>query len=125
MDNFRWGGVTPTPNWFMRLQSWLESLVPKIQGFLNDVLQLSLHEDKIFIQTVVSGIDFLGWINFADHRVLRTGTKKRMLRRIKERPEELTVQSYLGLISHGQTHELRSLALTSYWLWCEPDYKEI
>ena len=101
-------------------RTWLESLIPSIQGFLNNVLQLSLHEDKIILKAAASGVDFLGWVNFPDHRVLRTRTKKRMLRRIQEKPEEPTVQSYLGLISHGQTHMLYNEALTRYWLWQKP-----
>ena len=30
-------------------------------------------------------MDFLGMVNFFDHRILRTKTKKRMLRKIKEK----------------------------------------
>lgn len=100
-------------------RSWLESLIPRIQEFLGDVLQLSLHEDKMLIGTVASGVDFLGWVNFADHRVLRTRTKKRMLRRIKKKPEEATLQSYLGLTRHGQAQHLRQQAFTEFWLWKE------
>ncbi|MFH1178713.1 MAG: RNA-dependent DNA polymerase, partial [bacterium] len=57
---------------------------------------------------IASGIDFLGWIHFSDHRVLRTTTKKRMFRRIKEvGGKKETIQSYLGLLSHGNTYKLR------------------
>ena len=63
---------------------------------------------KIFIQTVASGVDFLGWVHFPDHQVLRTTTKKRMFRNIKARDgKEETVQSYLGLMSHGNSWKLR------------------
>jgi hypothetical protein len=98
-------------------RSWLAALVPKIQGFLNNVLQLALHEDKIIIRTVASGVDFIGWVNFSDHRVLRTRTKKRMLRRIRERPQEATLQSYLGLMRHGQSEQLCKQVITEQWLW--------
>ena len=62
----------------------LKDLIPKIQIFLEERLKLKLHPDKIFIKTLHSGVDFLGWINFLDHKILRTATKRRMPRRIKE-----------------------------------------
>jgi retron-type reverse transcriptase len=84
----------------------LEKLLPLIRTFLSETLQLSLHPDKVFLQTLASGVDFLGWVHFPNHRVLRTTTKKRMFRRIAERPSEQTIQSYLGLLSHGNAHQL-------------------
>jgi hypothetical protein len=68
---------------------------------------LELHPNKISIETLASGIDFLGWIHFYDHRVLRTSTKRRMFKNIKEKKgKEETVQSYLGLLRHGNTYNL-------------------
>jgi hypothetical protein len=65
---------------------------------------VSMHPKKIFISTVVSGVDFLGWVHFPDHRVLRTVTKQRMFKAIKaKRGNEETVQSYLGLLRHGNS----------------------
>jgi len=80
----------------------------KVNEFLLYNLKLTLHPDKVSIETVSSGIDFLGWVRFTDHRVLRTATKNRMFRRIKEREGKFeTVQSYLGMISHGNAKKLR------------------
>lgn len=89
-------------------RQWFLDTLCKIENFLRDELRLELHPDKVFIQTIASGVDFLGWVHFPDHRVLRTTTKRRMFRRIQEKsgkPE--TVQSYLGLLSHGNTKKLR------------------
>src|SRR3989344_2221229 len=61
----------------------LESLIPRIRTFLREKLQLELHPDKLFIKTLASGVDFLGWVHFPDHRVIRTATKKRMMKRIR------------------------------------------
>ena len=52
-------------------KSWLESVTPHIQDFLQTNLKLSLHPDKLFLNTVASGMDFLGWVNFSDRRTLR------------------------------------------------------
>src|SRR3989344_1566035 len=87
----------------------LESLIPHIAEFLQSRLALSLHPDKLLIKTLASGVDFLGWVQFPDHRVLRTTTKRKMLREVRnksDKPE--TMQSYLGLLSHGNAKKLQS-----------------
>jgi hypothetical protein len=89
-------------------KAYLEKILPAMQEFLLVKLKLVMHPDKISIETVASGVDFLGWVHFPDHRVLRTTTKKRMWRNIKAKDgKEETVQSYLGLISHGNSWKLR------------------
>ena len=85
----------------------LKNLISRIQLFLEERLKLKLHPDKIFIKTLHSGVDFLGWINFLDHKILRTATKRRMLRRIKENQNTSTMNSYLGLIRHGNIYKLK------------------
>ena len=86
----------------------LESLIPYMEAFLQRRLKLELHPDKVFIKTLASGVDFLGWIHFTDHRVLRTATKRRMFKRlmISSKRSEVS-RSYLGLISHGNSMKLR------------------
>ena len=59
-------------------KNYLENLLPKISDFLENNLKLQLHPDKIFIKTLASGVDFLGWVHFPYHRILRTSTKNRM-----------------------------------------------
>ena len=87
----------------------LEKLFPCIIIFLRDRLRLALHPDKVFIKTLASGVDFLGWVHFPDHRVLRTATKKRMFRRTIELEADSPVaQSYLGMLKHGNTKKLKA-----------------
>jgi len=89
-------------------RNWLEETLPKIRDFLFDNLKLQLHPDKVSIKTFASGVDFLGWVHFPGHRVLRTSTKRRMLERIKKvNGKRETVVSYLGLMSHGNTMKLQ------------------
>jgi retron-type reverse transcriptase len=88
----------------------LDELLPKIADFLGENLKLELHPDKVSICPIASGADFLGWVHFPHHRILRTTTKRRMFKRIKERKNnESTIQSYLGLLSHGNTNKLRKI----------------
>lgn len=86
----------------------LENFVPQIQEFLRERLKLELHPDKLFIKTLASGVDFLGWTMFPDHRVLRTATRRRMFKGIRRKEgKEETVQSYLGIVSYGNGHGLK------------------
>lgn len=87
-------------------RKYLESLIPKIGAFLGQELKLSLHPKKVSIQTFASGVDFLGWVHFAHHRVLRNTTKWRMLRRLETELKPGTLNSYLGLLSHGNNYGL-------------------
>jgi retron-type reverse transcriptase len=87
---------------------FLEKLIPTISLFLKETLKLEIHPDKLFIKTLSSGLDFLGWVHFEKHKVLRTTTKKRMFRNVEvKKGKEETVQSYLGLLSHGNTAKLK------------------
>ncbi|MFH1049229.1 MAG: reverse transcriptase/maturase family protein [Patescibacteria group bacterium] len=88
-------------------RNYLENLIFLISEFLSNKLKLQLHPDKISIKTLNSGVDFLGWVHFPYHRVLRTTTKRRMMRRIMESPIPTTLSSYLGLMQHGNTRELQ------------------
>ncbi|MBI2039242.1 MAG: hypothetical protein HYT22_03120 [Candidatus Niyogibacteria bacterium] len=96
---------------FSANRDWLRGLIPQIGEFLSNQLKLELHPDKLFIKTLASGVDFLGWVHFPDHRVLRTTTKKRMMKRIVEHPTPETLTSYVGLLRHGNARKLKSLLL--------------
>ena len=71
------------------------------------------------ITTLASGVDFLGWVHFPDHRVLRTTTKRRMFRRLGTNSGEQIVASYLGLLGHGNTFELMKSLKTKNSHFCE------
>ncbi len=90
-------------------KNWLLNVISKIRDFLRDKLYLQLHPDKISIRTIASGVDFLGWVNFSDHRILRTTTKRRMMNRIKKLPTSAAFHSYLGLLKHGNANRLRGV----------------
>lgn len=85
----------------------LEWRLRKIEQFLTGDLHLTLHPDKIELRTIVSGVDFLGWVHFSDHRVLRNTTKRRMLKRLESQPSQNVLASYRGLLRHGNTNKLQ------------------
>jgi RNA-directed DNA polymerase len=85
----------------------LMEILPKMGDFLQERLNLDLHSRKVSIRTLSSGVDFLGWVHFPDHRVLRTATKRRMMRRMAESPTEATRQSYRGMLGWGNARKIR------------------
>jgi len=95
-----------------RDRDWLASILPKMKTFLRERLALEVHPNKVSIKTFASGVDFLGWVHFPDHRILRTATKKRMfknLNRVNQKPE--ASESYLGMLGHGNTGKIRERIL--------------
>lgn len=95
-------------------KKYLENIIPIIKCFLQDRLKLEVHPDKIFIKTLFSGVDFLGWVNFPDHRVLRNTAKRRMLKKISDDYNPKTAASYLGLLRHGNTDKIKRKILNIF-----------
>jgi retron-type reverse transcriptase len=96
----------------------LERVLPLIRDFLLRDLDLELHPTKVFFRKWHQGVDFLGYVHFPYHRVLRTKTKKRMIRKMRSKHEEFetgaidedgvrqTVASYLGILLHSRNRGL-------------------
>ncbi len=110
-------------------ESELNPLLHRIEDFLKSRLKLSLHPEKIFIRKDHQGIDFLGYVSFPHHKLLRTKTKHRMIRKLKKKikdcksgtitEEELdqSLQSFLGVLSHANTDKLRKNLVNHVWFW--------
>ncbi|MCK9379356.1 MAG: RNA-directed DNA polymerase, partial [Candidatus Moranbacteria bacterium] len=93
-------------------EEYLKSLISKISEFLKANLKLNLHPNKIIIRKFIQGVDFLGYVIFPHHKILRTKTKRRMMKKIslnyktlRERlisEEEFnqSLQSYLGILRY-------------------------
>jgi len=80
----------------------LEDIRQHCAEFLNTKLALAFHPNKVSISTLASGVDFLGWVHFPWHRVLRAVSRRRMFRNMATTINlRATSQSYLGLLSHG------------------------
>jgi len=100
-------------------KDYLENLTQKIRSYLEKELKLFLHPNKVIVRKYRQGIDFLGYIVFSYHRVLRVKTKKRMVRNIEQKLSYLnqgiitnksfnqTVQSYLGVLKHCNSYKIK------------------
>lgn len=98
-------------------KDWLLSIIPEIDYFLTEKLKLQIHPNKILLKTIASGVDFLGWVQFPHHRIIRKATKQRMFRRLVANPKPEVLQSYLGMLSHGNAYKIQEQMKNDFWLW--------
>ena len=89
-------------------KKYLIGLIPVLVRFLSIELKLELHPQKVFIKTIASGVDFLGWTHFTDHRVLRVASRRRMFKKLWQNSSSKSVKSYLGLLKHGNTDKIKN-----------------
>ncbi len=93
---------------------FLQLIIPAVRSSLLFDLHLILHPNKVFLKTIASGVDFLGWTHFVGHRTLRSVTKRRMFQCVEAHPETETIQSYLGMMRHGNTEKLQDVLKCLY-----------
>ena len=107
---------------------FLKSLIPIVRGFLEHHLRLQLHPKKVTIRKLSQGIDFVGYLFFSKHCLLRVQTKKRMKGRLKKAYLEYLhgtieasslgqrLQSYLGCLSHAHQQTVSEALKNAYWI---------
>ena len=88
----------------------LRKVTGDIGKFLAQNLKLSIHPAKIVIRKYRQGIDFLGYIILPNHRVLRTRTKKRVLKRVSKK----NLSSYLGVLKHCRSFKIKQKLLSYF-----------
>jgi len=108
-------------------EEYLGDVLPKIINFLEENLLLRIHAEKTKIRKTNQGIDFLGYVVFQKHRLVRTKTKKRIIRKFEAKIEKYkqglisknsltqTLQSYLGFLSHANTREIQHYFKNKFW----------
>ena len=107
-------------------KKYLQDLVIPINRFLKSNLKLSLHQNKLTIRKYRQGIDFLGYILFPYYKLVRTKTKRRILKnleedfsaykkgKLSEKALKQIKASYLGVLSHSNSYKLRSYLETEF-----------
>ena|SRR3989344_2544098 len=98
-------------------------------NFLGNNLKLRLHPNKILIRKLSWGIDFVGYVVLPHHQVLRTKTKRRILKKIKEKINQYrsgqinleslgqSTQSYFGILKHANTYKLKQDLSNNIFFW--------
>jgi len=116
-------------------KEYLKSLVPKIKGFLEKGLRLTLHPNKIYLQHYTKGVKYLGAV-IKPHRIyIANRTKGNFYHAIEKlnmvardhkptREEKgkflSSMNSYLGIMKHYKTYYLRRRIIIknlSGWWW--------
>lgn len=109
----------------------LESHLVSISFFLRDRLGLMLHPRKVFLHKIGRGMDFLGYVIRPHSIVPRTKTKRRIWKKLRKRIKKYkdgmiteaelhaSLQSYLGVLSHGDAYELSEELKNDYWFWLQ------
>jgi len=82
-------------------------LILKINEFLESKLDLQIHPQKVMIKKWKQGIDFLGYVDFPYYNILRTKTKNRILKRIKNSNYQ-SIQSYFGVLKHCRSSRIKT-----------------
>jgi RNA-directed DNA polymerase len=116
-----------------RDKDYLQKVLNAAEVFLRNKLKLTLHSNKINFQKWHTGVDFLGFIHFPHHSVIRTKTKRRILHKINLAKNQVDaggittwqynqiLQSYLGRLGHcrskGVQEEIKN-ALANHDLFC-------
>ena len=110
-------------------QSYLLSILQSVRFFLREKLLLELHPNKVFVRAFHQGIDFLGYILRPRHRLVRAKTRQRIFRKllarvkeyksgvVNEKTLEQSLQSYLGVLVHANTHKLAGELKNKFWFW--------
>ena len=101
-------------------QCYLKLLLVEVEQFLAEKLLLQLHPHKISIRRFNQGIDFLGYIILPHYSVVRTKTRRRMFKKIKQNLKRLqtglinqeafnqSLQSYLGILKHCEGYKIKN-----------------
>ena len=110
-------------------KKYLEGLLDPIREYLHTRLKLKLHPNKISFRACHQGVDFLGYVALPSHRLVRAKTRRRIYRKLKYRISQYrsgiisenalsqTLQSYLGILSHANAHQLTQDLKNQYWFW--------
>jgi len=110
-------------------KAYLESLLPPMEDFLRSKLFLELHPKKVILRKHHRGIDFLGYVILPEHIKMRTKTKRKIPRKLRESVRlykngeitELTLKSslhsYMGVLSHADAYAFGQEVRNKFWFW--------
>jgi RNA-directed DNA polymerase len=110
-------------------KAYLEGLLEPIGKFLKSKLHLDLHPKKITLKKHLQGVDFLGYVILPHHIKLRTKTKRKIPKKIRQRVAlyksgqinevamKSSLASYLGVLSHADTYEMTESVRNMFWFW--------
>ncbi len=84
----------------------LRCLKEKIRDYLRSNLKLELHPKKADIFPSSKGVDFLGYVTFKNHVLLRKSTVKRFLKKTRKIEGKERINSWLAYAKHADAFGL-------------------
>ena len=116
-------------------KEYLKLLIPVISNYLNDELNLKLHPKKIYLQHYTKGVKFLGTVIKPNRVYIANRTKGNFFSAIQKQNQVInyrrkpnrddqsaflnSMNSYLGIMKHYRTYNLRKRMLykhlNGYW----------
>lgn len=88
----------------------LEKYLPRVRKFLEEKLELKIPAEKTSIRKLEWGVDFLGYIILKDAILLRNKTKGKIFTKLNEK----NINSYLGLLKHCNSYDLRRKIISNF-----------
>jgi len=107
----------------------LRDQLDRINSFLKSTLALELHPQKVIFRRYHQGIDFLGYVVFPYHKLVRAKTRRRIFNKLRNKVKDFrtgtineetlnqSLQSYLGVLSNADAHELKDDLMNHFWIW--------
>jgi retron-type reverse transcriptase len=107
----------------------LRNQLDRINSFLQLNLALELHPQKVIFRQYHQGIDFLGYVVFPHHVLVRAKTRKRVFSKLRNKVRDFksgviseetlnqSLQSYLGVLANADAYELKAHLLNHFWIW--------
>lgn len=84
----------------------LHEIFSQIDNYMNSKLKLEIKKNYQIFPVSARGIDFVGYVHFHTHTLLRKSIKKRFARMLKRNPRRESIASYTGWTKHCNSKNL-------------------
>lgn len=84
----------------------LHDIFAQIEKYLSERLKLEVKDNYQIFPVRSRGIDFVGYVHFHSHTLLRKSIKKRFARMLKRNPRRESIASYTGWTKHCNSKNL-------------------
>lgn len=87
-------------------KAYLHQVLAEIKAYLHDNLKLTVKENYQVFPVAARGIDFVGYVFFHTHTLLRKGIKQNFARMLAKRKNVASIASYMGWAKHCNSNNL-------------------
>jgi RNA-directed DNA polymerase len=87
-------------------KNYLHQLLAEIRQYLGAELKLSIKCNYQLFPVAARGIDFVGYVVYHTHALLRKSIKQRFARMMAKNPNKASLASYRGWTNHCNSHNL-------------------